>query len=280
MSGPGDIDGEVSGDEAAWRDLIARFDDPADGTSMGSPWPASEDLREPGDSQPEDDRGPAEHGSGPADIRPGREERGARARPTDGGAGPVEQGASAEPTGGAGTAGQNAGAGPTDRGVKPADRGAGGWPADSGAGATPADRGVADAGAQDSLGKAGAPDSLGRPGQPASPMIGFIIPSDRTRVIRPAGDPRSYTPPEEEDEPYVPVPLPPPAKLDSVTKAALAGVIGGPGYLLVVSIFLHWTISAEAALIAVAAFVAGFVTLIMKLGDRSSHDDDDDGAVL
>jgi len=26
MSGPGDIGGEVSGDEAAWRDLIARFD--------------------------------------------------------------------------------------------------------------------------------------------------------------------------------------------------------------------------------------------------------------
>jgi hypothetical protein len=299
MSGPGDIDGEVSGDEAAWRDLIARFDDPADGTSTGAPWPASENLPEPADSQPQDDHGPAEHGGGPADVGPWRAERGARARPTDSGAGPADR----IP----GTAEQGAGAGPTDRGVSPADRGAGVWPADNGAGATTADRGVADAGVQDSLGKAatpdslgkagtpdslgkagtpdslgkaGTPDSLGRPGQPASPMIGFIIPSDRTRVIRPAGDPRSYTPPEEEDEPYVPVPLPPPAKLDSVTKAALAGVIGGPGYLLVVSIFLHWTISAEAALIAVAAFVAGFVTLIMKLGDRSSHDDDDDGAVL
>jgi hypothetical protein len=99
-------------------------------------------------------------------------------------------------------------------------------------------------------------------------------------VIRPAGDPRNYTPPEEEDKPYVPVPLPPPAKMDSVTKAALVGVIGGPGYLLVVSVFLHWAISAEAALIAVAAFVAGFVTLVVKLGDRSSGDDDDDGAIL
>ena len=78
----------------------------------------------------------------------------------------------------------------------------------------------------------------------------------------------------------MPAPLPPPAKLDSVSKAALAGVIGGPGYLLVASVFLHWTISAEAALIAVAAFVAGFVTLVVKLGDRSGRDDDDDGAVL
>jgi len=78
----------------------------------------------------------------------------------------------------------------------------------------------------------------------------------------------------------VPEPLPPPAKLDSTSKAALAGIVGGPGYLLVASIFLHWTISAEAALIAVAAFVAGFVTLVIKLGDRSNRDDDDDGAVL
>ena len=111
-------------------------------------------------------------------------------------------------------------------------------------------------------------------------MTSFYIPADRTRVIRPAGDPRSYTPAEEEDEPYKPPPLPPPAKLDSASKAALAGVIGGPGYLLVVSVFLHWTMSAEAAFIAVAAFVAGFVTLVVKLGDRSDRDDDDDGAVL
>ncbi len=76
------------------------------------------------------------------------------------------------------------------------------------------------------------------------------------------------------------MPLPPPAKLDTASKAALVGVIGGPGYLLIASVFLHWSISAEAALIAVAAFVGGFVTLIMKLGDRSSRDDDDDGAVL
>ena len=78
----------------------------------------------------------------------------------------------------------------------------------------------------------------------------------------------------------MPEPLPPPAKLDSLTQAALVGVIGGPGYLLVASMFLHWTISAGAALVAVAAFVAGFVTLVVKLGDRSGRDDDDDGAVV
>jgi hypothetical protein len=68
--------------------------------------------------------------------------------------------------------------------------------------------------------------------------------------------------------------------MDSVTKAALAGVIGGPGYLLIASLFLHWTISPAAAFVAVAAFIAGFVTLVVKLGDRSGRDDDDNGAVL
>jgi hypothetical protein len=98
-------------------------------------------------------------------------------------------------------------------------------------------------------------------------------------VIRPAGDPRAYSPPEEDDERYVPVPLPPPGRLDSAAKAALVGVLGGPGYLIL-SAFLHWTISPLAAFVAVAAFVAGFVTLVVKLGDRPRRDDDDDGAVL
>jgi hypothetical protein len=104
------------------------------------------------------------------------------------------------------------------------------------------------------------------------------LPADRTRVIRFAGDPRSYAPPEEEDEPYVPAPLPPPAKLDAIAKAAWAGLIGGPLYLLMAT-FLHWTISGVTAFAAIAAFVGGFVTLVIRLGDRN-RDDDDDGAVV
>ncbi|MBO0825245.1 MAG: hypothetical protein J2P27_15550, partial [Actinobacteria bacterium] len=141
------------------------------------------------------------------------------------------------------------------------------------------------------------PDQIGRqqPGSagagPWAKPAGSYGSADRTRVIRPAGDPhsvppptgdpRSYTPPDEDDdESYVPTPLPPPARLDSTSKAALVGVIGGPGYLLIASVFLGWTISATAAFVAVAAFVAGFVTLVVKLGDRPRHDDDDDGAIL
>ena len=44
MSGSGDIGGEVSGDEAAWRDLVARFDVPADLEQAEHPWPSSEDV--------------------------------------------------------------------------------------------------------------------------------------------------------------------------------------------------------------------------------------------
>jgi hypothetical protein len=241
MSGPGDIDGEVSGDEAAWRDLIARFDVPADRSGASVPWPVSEDLPEPPASPESPAATSTEQDATPAD--PTARRAGPAATSVEQDAAPVD---------------------PTARRAEPSTE------QDT---APVAPRDGSDAGRQ--------PDQLGGPvTQPASPVTRFASPADRTRVIRPAGDPRAYTPPEEEDEPYVPAPLPPPAKMDSVTKAALAGVIGGPGYLLIASLFLHWTISPEAAFVAIAAFVAGFVTLVVKLGDRSGRDDDDNGAVL
>jgi hypothetical protein len=215
MSGPGDIDGEVSGDEAAWRDLIARFDAPADSEVTDPPWPSSEDLPRP----------------------------------------------------------SGVGAGPADTDVANTGR--------TNADVTNIDLTNADVTNPD-VANADPPDT-------GDPLItrdlrggasGIYLPGDRTRIIRYAGSPRDYSPADEEDEPYVPVPLPPPAKLDSITKAAWVGVIGGPGYLLVVSLFLHMTVSATAAFVAVAAFVGGFATLIVKLGDHSRRDDDDDGAVL
>jgi hypothetical protein len=177
----GDIGGEVSGEEAAWRDLIARFDAPGD-LSVSAPWPASENLPDPDPAT-----------ATPADSLDGRAADG--------------QGA----------------------------------------------------------GEPGAADELDR--------------AESARIIRYAADPRSYSPPEEEDEPYVPTPLPPPARMDGLSKAAWVGLIGGPGYLLV-GMMLGWTISGTEALAAVAAFVAGFVILVIKMGDRPPRDDNDDGAVL
>jgi hypothetical protein len=173
MSGPGDIDGEVSGDEAAWRDLVARFDSPAEQADASSPWPARENIPDPAP-------------------------------------------------------------------------------------------------------KADPVDTQDLPG----PLVaGTIQPYDSARVVRQAGDPRAYSPPDETDEPYVPEPLPPPRTLDPIAKAAWLGVIAGPGYLLLASLIMHWTISATEAFVAVAAFIGGFVTLVIKLGDHP-RDDDDNGAVL
>jgi hypothetical protein len=63
-----------------------------------------------------------------------------------------------------------------------------------------------------------------------------------------------------------------------VTKGAWAGVLGGPGYLLVARL-ADWQIPSWAALGAIIAFVAGFATLVVRMGDRP-RDDDDDGAVV
>ena len=185
MSGPGDIGGEVSGDEAAWRDLIARFDVPADLGTAKHPWPSSEDVP----------------------------------------------------------------------------------------GTPPAGPGAADPVPADSTEPLITSDHADLASDP-------YLPPDRSSAVRHAGDPRNYSPPEEDDERYRPAPLPPPARLDPIAKAAWVAVIGGPAYLLVASLFLSMTISPTEAFIAIGAFVGGFVTLVIKLGDRSRRDDDDDGAVV
>ena|SRR5215469_8801417 len=205
MSGPGDVGGEVSGEEAAWRDLVARYDAPAQEYAEAVPWPEREDL-----------------------------------------ARPVEAETTSESTSSLGTA----------------------------------DTGLADSGTRTERSSTEASRTeASRTETGRTETSGSYTPVDRTRVIRQAGDPRSYTPPEEEDEPYIPEPLPPPARLDTVAKAAWTCVIGGPVYLLI-AWFLHWIISGVAAFAAVAAFVGGFATLVVRGGSKPPRDDDDDGAVL
>jgi hypothetical protein len=204
MSGPGDIGGEVSGDEAAWRDLIARFESPASQATEAPPWPASEDL--PDRDSPE----PAAPES--AVSRAARPE------------GAVADGTDSEEM--------------THDGDRPS----------------------------------GSETGTGRP------AAGYV-PPEGMRIIRFAGDPRAYSPPEEPDESYVPEPLPPPARMDSMSKAAWVALICGPGYLLLGTV-LHWSISGTEALAAIGAFIAGFVILVIKMGDHPRRDDDDDGAVV
>ncbi len=90
--------------------------------------------------------------------------------------------------------------------------------------------------------------------------------------------PAAMTPPYEHYVPPVPPPLP---RLDPVTKGAWLALFGGPLYLLI-STAVGATISGLAAFLAVAAFVGGFVILVLRMDNGRPPDSgsDDDGAVV
>ncbi len=94
-------------------------------------------------------------------------------------------------------------------------------------------------------------------------------PRDEPSVDDPAND--HYIPP-------VPPPLP---RLDPATKGAWLALFGGPLYLLI-STAIGATISGLAAFLAVAAFVGGFVILVLRMDNGRPPDSgsDDDGAVV
>jgi hypothetical protein len=85
---------------------------------------------------------------------------------------------------------------------------------------------------------------------------------------------------DDVDDRYVPPPIQPFPKPDATTRAAWAGLFGGPAFLFVATL-LGWTIPAWAELLAVAAFIVGFVVLVVRLGDGPSKGDGpDQGAVV
>jgi hypothetical protein len=82
------------------------------------------------------------------------------------------------------------------------------------------------------------------------------------------------------EEHYVPPPPPPLPQPDAVTKLSWAAMIGGPGYLLLGTITGRG-LSEQGAMLAVAAFATGFVTLVVRMKDRPPTDSGpDDGAVV
>jgi hypothetical protein len=96
----------------------------------------------------------------------------------------------------------------------------------------------------------------------------------------PAGPRDSIAPDDPADEHYVP-PVPPPLpRLDPVTKLAWIALFGGPLYLLI-STAVGSAISGLAAFLAVAAFVGGFVVLVLRMDNgRPPDSGPDDGAVV
>ena len=88
-----------------------------------------------------------------------------------------------------------------------------------------------------------------------------------------AGAPPVAAPPT----PSVAPPLP---ESDRVTRLAWAGLIGGPVLIMIAAVF-GLSLGGWVLVAALAAFLGGFATLILRMGDRRSDDDGwDDGAVL
>lgn len=97
------------------------------------------------------------------------------------------------------------------------------------------------------------------------------------RVIKPASPYAAEAPEADEEGHYVPPPPPPLQLGDPVTRGAWIALIGGPVYLLL-AVILGWDVPGWAAFAAVAAFIGGFVALVLRMGDEPR--DPDDGAVI
>ncbi len=118
----------------------------------------------------------------------------------------------------------------------------------------------------------------GLPGLPVAtgvPAPGEPWPSGAGAGPRDTPAPRDRA--EEHFVPPVPPPLP---RLDPVTKGAWLALFGGPLYLLI-STAVGAAISALAAFLAVAAFVGGFVILVLRMDNgRPTDSGPDDGAIV
>ena len=209
-----------SAEDAAWRDLIGRFDAPSYSGDAPVPWPAIEDLGRPAAGQ--DSGGSLAGATVPESSGPPAVDPDSDASPADTEAGQLQPpGAEARPDG------------------DPAS-----WP-----------------------------DGLGRPGTRTvgGAAGGAISFPERSLPGATDADPL-------EDEHFVP-PSPPPIVLDPMAKAAWAGLFGGPGYLVVATV-AGWSVPGWAAFAAVAAFIAGFTILVLRVGDDRDDSDPDDGAVV
>jgi hypothetical protein len=85
-------------------------------------------------------------------------------------------------------------------------------------------------------------------------------------------------PGEEDEERFVPPEPPPITSTDLASRLAWLGVLGGPLVLLLAA--LTWSrLPMVVVLVALSAFVGGFITLVARL-PRDRDDGPDDGAVV
>ncbi|GAB3495888.1 hypothetical protein [Nocardiopsis coralliicola] len=119
------------------------------------------------------------------------------------------------------------------------------------------------------------PGSGDRAGDPAEEPADDSGPGPGPRTVRPAADGDSA----DDGGHFVPPPPPPLPRGDLTSRLAWGGLFGGPLFLLgsmLLDVAPGWP-----AFLAVAAFIAGFVVLVVRMGDRASGDNGpDDGAVV
>jgi hypothetical protein len=265
-------------EDAAWRDLIARFDAPPI-TQQPVPWPEREDVLPP---QPPPS--PGADGTREAEQARETDETGEphgaeESRETDGTKGIP---GFAEAEGSSGVHDPTAIPGVSSTGGLPGAGEADGPQGSRGADGTQGTHGVKGVRGFDDEGVRGALDPDGVRGSREPDVIEAARHRRRTpaRSIRPRQAPADTTPANEDDH-YIPPPPPPLPTLDSIAKGAWVALFGGPAYL-VVATAAHWELSGFAVFCAVAAFVAGFAVLVLRMNSPGpgGPDDGDDGAVV
>jgi len=285
-----------SGDEATWRDLIANYAAEPVPDGGEAPWPERENLDPPRLRPSRADPGPAADparrlglnddtdpslelgdGTGPSGVAgsdPGRRGSGTP------GSGPAWDGATGTGSAGNGTVSNGTtGDRPAGNGSAGNDTVSNGTTGDRPAGNGSAGNGTLSNGATGD-GAAGhhrpghgGPGRDGESGPGDQPAPRFT--ASQPRIIRPASP---GPPPGDED--FVPPDPPPLPALDPVAKGSWAALLAGPGYLLIATL-AGWAIPGWAAFLAVAAFIGGFATLVVRMGDKPAQDSGpDDGAVL
>ena len=293
-------------EDAAWRDLVARFDAPPI-TQQPVPWPEREDVLPPRPPRPPESKEPPEADAPGAHQAWGtdetREPRRAEETWETGGAKGIPGIAESDgpeindPTAIPGVSGSEGLPGPAGVEGLPGAAGVEGTQGTRGVEGTQEARGVE--GTQEARGVEGTKEARGVKGirgfddegirgaldpggSPEPDMIQAARRRRRTsaRSIRPHQAPADPTPADDEDH-YIPPAPPPLPTLDSIAKGAWAALFGGPAFL-VVATAAHWALSGFAVFCAVAAFVTGFAILVLRMNEPGpgGPDDGDDGAVV
>ncbi len=82
-----------------------------------------------------------------------------------------------------------------------------------------------------------------------------------------------------DEEHFVPPPPPPVPRGDAISRFAWLGLIGAP-VLTLLCVLLNWRLEGWQALLVAGAFIGGFATLVIRMGNGDDDEDPDGGAVV